>query len=104
MSLAAGASSEASPKRWKHEMNERHANAGGVILGILGCLGCLLLAAYFALMGLFNYVGRNIELFYVRYLEIKGISTRALSEWSAWRSCGGRNPYGSSASRSPRQK
>lgn len=25
--------------------------------------------------GLFNYVGRNIELFYVRYLEIKGIST-----------------------------
>ncbi len=24
---------------------------------------------------LFNYVGRNIELFYVRYLEIKGIST-----------------------------
>ncbi|MCK4471730.1 MAG: hypothetical protein KAW49_08075, partial [Anaerolineae bacterium] len=25
--------------------------------------------------GVFNYVGRNIELFYVRYLEIKGIST-----------------------------
>ena len=25
--------------------------------------------------GLFNYVGRNIELFYVQYLEIKGIST-----------------------------
>lgn len=24
---------------------------------------------------LFNYVGRNIELFYVRYLEIKGVST-----------------------------
>jgi len=25
--------------------------------------------------GVFNYVGRNIELFYVRYLEIKGLST-----------------------------
>jgi hypothetical protein len=25
--------------------------------------------------GVFNYVGRNIELFYVRYLEIKGVST-----------------------------
>jgi hypothetical protein len=25
--------------------------------------------------GVFNYVGRNIELFYVRYLEIRGIST-----------------------------
>ncbi len=25
--------------------------------------------------GVFNYVGRNIELFYVRYLEIKGISS-----------------------------
>src|SRR5512145_1900727 len=23
---------------------------------------------------LFNYIGRNIELFYVRYLEIKGLS------------------------------
>ena len=45
--------------RWKHGMNERHAKSGGAILGILGGLGCLLLAAYFALMGLFNYVGRN---------------------------------------------
>jgi len=25
--------------------------------------------------GVFNYVGRNVELFYVRYLEIKGLST-----------------------------
>jgi hypothetical protein len=25
--------------------------------------------------GVFNYVGRNIELFYVRYLEIRGVST-----------------------------
>ena len=25
--------------------------------------------------GVFNYIGRNIELFYVRYLEIRGIST-----------------------------
>jgi hypothetical protein len=25
--------------------------------------------------GVFNYVGRNIELFYIRYLEIKGLSS-----------------------------
>ena len=29
--------------------------------------------------GVFNYVGRNIELFYVRYLEIRGLSVLAYS-------------------------
>lgn len=34
--------------------------------------------------GVFNYVGRNIELFYVRYLEIKGLSTDLFYHGTVW--------------------
>ena len=40
-------------------MNERRSREGGAGLGIFLGLLCLLLAGYFALMGLFNYIGRE---------------------------------------------
>lgn len=62
-------------------MNTRRSRDGGAVLGIFLGLLCLLFAGYFALMGLFNYIGREPN----PGMGSLGVVMCGVSLWGAYR-------------------